>query len=303
MLPAIFTTFLFSFSVLFASRSVQYVGGMPANVTRLTGAMVLLGIWAHGFGGGFGGAGLSWFLWSGLIGFGMGDMALFGALPRIGPRLAILLTQCLGAPIGVLAEYLILRTPTSVAELLSGVVILGGVALALAPEEQWAGDPKRFRMGLCFGLVSALGQGMGGVFSRIGYKVVENAGEQIDGGTAAYQRIVAGVFVTVVCWVLLRIFGGVREEKKPLEVWKKAMPYIAGNAFSGPTLGVACFQWALLSHSTATVLPIVATSPLVTMGLAWFIQGNKPARKAIFGGALAVLGASGLAWFRYRSGH
>ncbi|MEK0447171.1 MAG: hypothetical protein RLZZ399_2492 [Verrucomicrobiota bacterium] len=300
MLPAIFTTFLFSFSVLFASRSVQYVGGMPANVTRLTGAMVLLGIWAHGFGGGFGGAGLSWFLWSGLIGFGMGDMALFGALPRIGPRLAILLTQCLGAPIGGLAEYLILGTTPSVAELICGVVILGGVAIALAPEEQWAGNARRFRLGVCFGVVSALGQGMGGVFSRIGYQAVRDAGEHIDGGTAAYQRIVAGVLVTVLCWGLLRSFGGRQEEVKSAAVWKKAMPYIAGNAFSGPTLGVACFQWALLSNPTATVLPIVATSPLVTMGLAWFFQGNKPSRKAILGGVIAVLGASGLAWFRAR---
>ena len=106
MFPALLTTFLFSFSVLFASRSSKVVGSMQANVSRLLLAMLLLGIWAHGWGGGLGGAGLPWFLLSGVIGFGMGDIALFGALPRIGPRLAILLTQCLAAPIAGVAEYL-----------------------------------------------------------------------------------------------------------------------------------------------------------------------------------------------------
>jgi drug/metabolite transporter (DMT)-like permease len=298
MFPAVFTTVLFSVSVLFASRSAQYLGGMPANVARLLIAMGFLGAWAHSMGGGFGGPGLSWFLLSGVIGFGMGDMALFGALPRIGPRLAILLTQCLGAPIAGLAEYLFLGVHPTGVEILCGVVILSGVALALAPDQQSDAEPRAFRIGVCFGIVSALGQGLGAVLSRKGYAVAAASGYTMDGGTAAYQRIVAGVLVTLLFWALLRVTGRAPEPLKPFPVWKKAMPLVVGNALSGPTLGVACFQWALQTTASGKVLPIVATSPLVTMALAWMFQGTKPRRQAIFGGVLAVIGAAGLAWFK-----
>ena len=152
MVPAVLTTFLFSLSVLFASRSSRLLGPMQANVARLLLAMVLLGIWAHGWGGGLGGAGLPWFLLSGCIGFGLGDVALFGALTRIGPRLSILLTQCLAAPIAGVAEYLLLGTHPSAVEICFGVVILTGVALALAPDSHWEGDTTTFRAGVFFGI-------------------------------------------------------------------------------------------------------------------------------------------------------
>ena len=76
------------------------------------------------------------------------------------------------------------------------------------------------------------------------------------------------------------------------------MPIVLGNALSGPTFGVACFQWALKEAKTGVVLPIVATSPLVTMFLAWFIDGARPARRGIVGGIIAVLGAVALSRVR-----
>jgi drug/metabolite transporter (DMT)-like permease len=298
MLASALTAFLFSCSVLFASRSVRNLGGMAANVSRLTLAMLLLGIWAFWRGEGFSGPALPWFLLSGLIGFGMGDMALFGALPRIGPRLSILLTQCLGAPIAGVAEYLFLGTHPTGKELGCAAVILCGVGLALAPEEQWKGEPRVFRLGVFFGFVSALGQGLGAVLSRKGSAVSELAGVPMDGGTAAFQRIVAGTLVTALFWWGLRSLG---KEKTPLPgkaAWKESAPFVVGNALSGPTLGVACFQMALLSTPSAKVLPVVATSPLITMGLAWMFQGVRPTGKSIAGGLLAVGGAVGLAWLR-----
>jgi drug/metabolite transporter (DMT)-like permease len=298
MFPALLTTFLFSFSVLFASRSSKVVGSMQANVSRLFLAMILLGIWAHVWGGGMGGAGLPWFLLSGFIGFGLGDIALFGALPRIGPRLAILLTQCLAAPIAGVSEYLLLGTQPTLIEIGFCAVILTGVALALAPDTHWEGDAKTFRIGVLFGIGSAMGQALGAVFSRRGNAAAALAGSLVDGGTAAYQRITAGVLTTLVFWGVLTLLGKSKENRHPAGVWKKAAPLVIGNALSGPTFGVACFQWALLTTPSVKVLPIVATSPLVTMALAWIMEGTRPANRAILGGLLAVSGAAGLAWIQ-----
>ena len=118
----------------------------------------------------------------------------------------------------------------------------------------------------------------------------------MDGGTAAYQRITAGVLTTLVFWGVLTLLGKSKETRHSADVWKKAIPLVTGNALSGPTFGVACFQWALLTTPSAKVLPIVATSPLVTMALAWFLEGTRPSHRAILGGILAVSGAVGLAW-------
>ena len=89
MFASLLTTIFFSLSVIFAAKSSRILGGRVANLGRICLATVLLAIWAHTFGAGLRGASLPWFFLSGVVGFGLGDMALFGSLTRIGPRLAI----------------------------------------------------------------------------------------------------------------------------------------------------------------------------------------------------------------------
>jgi len=52
-----------------------------------------------------------------------------------------------------------------------------------------------------------------------------------------------------------------------------------------------------LTTKSGIVMPIVATSPLVTMLLSWALDGQRPTRRAAIGGFLAVLGAAGLKYF------
>jgi drug/metabolite transporter (DMT)-like permease len=110
MLPAVLTTVLWSVSVVFAARSAAVIGPERANIGRLTVATLFLGCWAFIWGTGIAGPAFPWLFLSGIVGFGLGDMGLFGAIPRIGPRLTILLTQCLAAPIAALVEWIWLGT-------------------------------------------------------------------------------------------------------------------------------------------------------------------------------------------------
>ena len=302
MFPAVLATVLFSISILFASRSARQIGPMQANVARLVLAMVFLGIWAHGFGRGFGGAGLPWFLLSGFIGFGLGDICMFGSLAQIGPRLTILLTQCLAAPIAGIGEYVLLGTRPALGEVLLAATILIGVAFALAPDKHWDGDPAQFRFGVLLGVGSALGQAFGAVFSRRGFAACRAANEVMDGGTVAYQRICAGVLTTLLFWWVLKALGKSAEVRHSSGTWVYSAGMIAGNALAGPALGVACFQWALLVAPSVQVLPIIATSPLVTMALAWGLDGNRPSKRSMVGGVVAVAGAAGLAWVQSKAG-
>jgi drug/metabolite transporter (DMT)-like permease len=293
MLPSFLTTIGFSLSVIFANRSAKVLGGPTANVARLSLAAFMLALWAHGFGGGLGGAGLPWFFLSGVVGFALGDTALFGALQRIGPRLTILLTQCLAAPIAASVEWVWLGTKLKPVEFVCSTVILAGVAVALAPDRSFEGSRRTFWSGVLCGVASAAGQALGAVISRKANSVSEAAGTMIDGGTAAYQRILAGLLVTALTFVFVKQMRPQSGTVGPAQ-WKIAWPLVVANALSGPTLGVACYQWALRTTASGVVLPIVATSPLVTMMLAWLMDGERPTRRVVWGGLIAVAGAVGL---------
>jgi drug/metabolite transporter (DMT)-like permease len=294
MLASFLTTIFFSLSVIFAARSSRILGGPTANLGRICLATVLLAIWAHVFGVGLRGASLPWFFLSGVVGFGLGDMALFGALPRIGPRLAILLTQCLAAPIAAVAEWTWLGTTLRPVDLACAGVILGGVAIALAPDHGSDVDRRTFWIGVLFGSGSALGQALGAVLSRKANEVAALTHFPIDGGTAAYQRIVGGVLMTVFAFVLMRKSRTAEEEARPPGRWRAAWPLVVANALAGPAIGVGCYQWALRTTASGIVLPIVATSPLVTIVLSFFLEGLRPTRRAVLGGLVAVAGAVAL---------
>lgn len=81
MFAAFLTAILFSISVVCGHRSAKLIGGTEANLWRLTCATIMLGIWSYGFGNGLAGDAFPLFLLSGILGIGVGDVALFQALP------------------------------------------------------------------------------------------------------------------------------------------------------------------------------------------------------------------------------
>ena len=291
MTAAFLTTILFSISAVCGRRTAQIMGGNEANFWRLLFAATLLALYAHLFGGGVSGAGFGIFLISGAIGFGIGDAALFQALPRIGSRLSVMMVLCLSSPIGGLLEWMWLGTRLRPVETICGVVILCGVAVALAPSGHIHTPRREFIVGIMFGFVAAVCQALGAVLSRKAFLI----GPNIDGITAAYQRILGGVVVTaaVFTYVKLRHTSMASAAEK-----RKAWPWVLANGLSGPTLGVSCYQWALKTTPTGVVLPIVALTPIVIIPFARYTEGEWPTARSIIGSVIAVAGAAALALSR-----
>lgn len=300
MLAAVLTTVFFSLSAIFAQRSVRAVGATRANLGRLAFAAVALGIVAHGWGGGLGGAGREWLAWSGVVGMGLGDLASFAALPRLGTRLTVLITQCVAAPLAGIAEYLWLGTTLSMAQVAWGSVILIGVGLALRPGSEGSGGVVRVGwLGLLYGLGAAAGQGFGAVLSRKARDVAEQAGEVTDGFTAAYQRILGGLVITLAFLAIRALWnrwgrGGDAPSETSVQPRPRDYLWIPANALCGAVIGVSCYQWALFTTPSGLVLPIVATTPLVIVPLSFWIEGERPTRRSLIGGVVAVAGAVAL---------
>jgi len=295
MFASLLTTVFFSLSAIFANRSIKALGTTTANLGRLGIALVLLGAYAHTFGIGLSGAGRNQFLISGVVGMGLGDLALFAALPRLGARLTVLMTQCVAVPIAMITEWLWLGTTLTLAEISWAVIILVGVIVALVPSRR---DPPKVpvtALGFVFGFLAAAGQGLGAVLSRQAYSLTTAAGGHIDGISAAYQRIIGGLLITA-AFYLVRHFTTRRPPPtcNLLGYKWRGWGLIVANALCGPALGVSCYQWALATTPSGIVLPIVATTPLVIVPLAWWIDGDRPSRRSLVGGVIAVAGVVAL---------
>lgn len=310
MVQAVLTSILFAMSAVSAGRSTRLLGASTANLCRLLLATALLALWAHTGGYGLTGVGLPWLFISGVIGFGLGDLALYGAYYRLGPRLGVLLCLCLAAPLGASIEWAWLGTRLTPYQILWGATILVGVFAALAPDSRVTIGARAWGVGILLGVIAAFGQGSGAVLTRKAFDVARQAGQHIDGGTAAYQRILGGLLLTIVVllinhWRKSRVAGVPPSERgrdardtssatgRP---WRRAWPWVVANALAGPALGVACYQWALAIAPTGIVLAIVATTPLVVIPFTMILDGERPTVRSLAGGALAVLGAAALAY-------
>lgn len=313
MLPALITTLLWSSCVIAARRSVQQLGENQANLARIVLALGVLGAIAHGLGQGLGGGGLYYFILSGVVGFGLGDIGIFYALPRIGSRLTLLMAQCIAAPIAGFLEWFWLGTTISGMQVLAIAIILCGIVMALwrdgepLPGLEQIAYGRRYMAGLLFGLLAAFGQGAGAVLSRKAYSLGDvdavASHSVLDsllwGATAGYQRLIGGTVVVLVFFLLSYVIRSWRSypdaSAKNVSSIKKC-GFVALNAAAGPVFGIIFFQWALATTPSAVVQPIVAMTPIVVLPMAWWWEGDRPKARSVLGALLSVAGVILLAF-------
>jgi len=314
MLASFLAAFFFALNATCASKSVRANGSMRANVGRLLVAAAFLGLFAHTLGHGFGSASVGWFFLSGVIGMGLGDLGVYAALPLLGSRLTVLMTQCLAAPLAALGEWLWLGTRLTATQILWGLVILIGVVVALLPNKS---SPPRVTVrpiGFLFGLVAACGQGFGALVSRKGVNVAEAAGEAAHNATfginAAYHRIFAGLIFTALWFLILHLLRRptatdaslaaptekchVLPDTSSPPTSARGLWLILAAGLAGPVAGVSCYQWALATSPSGIVLPIAATTPLFAIPIAYWLEGDRPTRRALVGSVIAVAGCIAL---------
>jgi drug/metabolite transporter (DMT)-like permease len=303
---ALLCTVLFSISITCGHRSAKLIGGTEANFWRVSLAALLLGVWAYAFGNGVAGAAFSLFFLSGLVGIGIGDVAFYQSLPRLGSRLTSLLNGCLSAPLAALIEWIWLGTSLSTAQILWGLLTVGGVGLALMPGEQVQRTRRALWIGTLAALLASLAGAAGGVLSRKAYEVAHAAGEHLDGGNAGFQRVLGGVLPGAICLLLVkrRTFKIQAQAPHALVVeaskrkWRGVWPWVLANGFAGQTLGVSCMQWALETTPAGIVFAILAITPIVIIPFAFVLENERPTVRSLVGGAIAVGGVVALALSR-----
>lgn len=285
---------LFAWSVTCARQSSRHHGSDLANLGRIGIALLVLACWVLLSGRSPVTPGWHWLVLSGAVGLGVGDIALFRALPLIGSGLVILVMQCLAAPFALVIEYLALGTTVTGAQAASACLIVAGVALALgAPPE---GDPSGRRLGVALAVVAALGQACGAVSTPMAKAACVAAGHPVpDGVSQGFMRLLGGapIVLAFALWHA-RAHGGLLAHVPRPYVARRAPLWMLMNGLSGPCIGVVFYQQALVDIPSAIVLSVVATTPLLALPMQWAVEGRRPGWRAWVGGALAVAGVVAL---------
>lgn len=281
--------FFFAWSITCARRSSFHHGVDLANLLRISIAFVAIGSVALIAGQPLLFPGWPWLLLGGAIGLGVGDIASFHSLIRIGAGLALLVMQTLAAPFALLLEYLVLGHAPTAAQMAAAAVILMGVALALGSRP--VGDPRHWRTGIALSILAAFGQACGAVSTPMAKAACVAAHTPLpDGWTQGFLRILGGLPIVLgfVLWNT-RGAGLLAQVRRPYAGWR-ARGWALMNGLSGPGVGVACYQWALSTQPAAVVLSIVAMSPLLALLFQWGIEGQRPGARVWVGGGIAVAG-------------
>lgn len=295
MLPAILTTIFFALSGVTGQRTAVGLGSLWGNFLRLFLAVLVLGVVVLIFyPNSIQREPFLWFFFSGAIGFGLGDIALFLAYERIGSRLTILLNLCLAPLFAMSIEWIWLGNAMTIRTVLAAAVILTGVVLAIRPKagfRQKMETHGSYGFGIAAAIVAGFGQGTGAVISRKADALAQMSGLEVSGISAAFQRGFAGLVVVGIVVLVIRLFGPKYVStrwKSPFQ--KTVFLWLLGAAIFGPVIGVSCFQWALQTKESGIVLAVTAMTPIVMMPLVAITEGDHPRRLAILGAIIAVSG-------------
>ncbi|MDB6075841.1 MAG: family transporter [Verrucomicrobiaceae bacterium] len=293
MLFALLAAFLYAASAMCARQSTALLGPVKANFLRLALASIVMICVTMAYGGvDLQSTAARRLYLSGFIGFGLGDMALFFALPRLGTRLTLLINLCSAPVFGSLGDYWLVGTGIQPAHGIACAFILGGVVLALSSTPSLPAMAPQARLpGVLAALTAGLGQGLGASLSRFAQAAEKASGIPLPSAVETCLRLVPGLLAVGLFWLILHcIKSPVAVHARAGPITPKAVRWIVANATFGAILGVVCFQHALTLASSAVVLSITATTPIVVMPMTFYSEFDQPSLRSIGGATIAVIG-------------
>ena len=290
MLAALASVILFSISGLAGERTARIWGAQRGNLLRLMlAAAIMWVVTLAAFRDSLRQETFGWLFFSGIIGFGLGDIALFMAYERIGARLTILLNLCSAPLWGAILEWSWLGSAPGKMQIAAGCCILLGVSIALLARPSAVGRGSR-AAGILAGLAAGCGQGTGAVISRKAFSVAAEAGFALNGFSAATQRVAGGLFMVMVTAFFLAAMGRWHSRSIEPASLSRSLRWLVVATLCGPVLGVTFFQWSLVDLPSSITMAIVATTPVAMIPLVRLADRERAGTQSLAGSLLAVAG-------------
>jgi drug/metabolite transporter (DMT)-like permease len=284
-IAALGTAMCWTFTALAFEAAGKRVGSLAVNLIRLGLAALFLALFgwivharplpldadAHAW---------LWLSLSGVVGFVIGDGALFRALVLIGPRLSTLVMSLAPLFAAFLGWILLGEVLTPLDGLGVGLTLFGVCWVVL--ERKPAADgktPSVSKTGLLLALVGAAGQGGGLVLSKMGMG-------EYDPFASTQIRVFAGMAGFTLLFFMLgwwrRVFEAARN--------REAMKFTCIGAFFGPFLGVSLSLTAAQIIPTGVAQTIMSIVPVLIIPFVIVIHHERVSLRAVGGALLAVVG-------------
>lgn len=172
-LAGILTSLMYTINATIVTRAGQQVGAVVVNRTRVVFAflyLLIINLILFGQPLPFN-ASLDcwgWLAISGVIGLALGDAFLFQSFLLIGPRIGSLLLA-LSTVFGILEAWLFFGETLTTLQIIGTALTLGGIVWVVIERQAGQVSPHpRAATGVLFGILAALGQATGFVFSKQG---------------------------------------------------------------------------------------------------------------------------------------
>lgn len=239
---------------------------------------------------------LLWLLLSGVIGIGIGDTFFFKALTTIGDSQAVLVAETL-API-----FTALLAMAWIAEWITWQQWLG-VGIILFSVDMVIKSNKRSAThivassGYLFGVGAAICQAIGAVISR---DIL--VGGDVDAANAAMYRLIGGLALVAM------IIGATRTPVMPKASatrWQSGsklwLTFLVATLL-GTTAAIFLQMLAFANAKAAVVQTLIATSAIMSLGVAW-VMGEKATWRTLIWSLSALLGVAVLVSMGNGAGH
>jgi drug/metabolite transporter (DMT)-like permease len=283
-LAALGTATCWSFTGLFFAEAARRIGALRVNLLRLPVALALLSLALPVTGSSFAaldGRRAAWLAASGVVGLVVGDLALFEAMRRIGPRLSLLVMSL--APISAsLAGFLALGERPGRLALLGIAITLAGVAWVVGERRAGEVHGSHETVGVALAALAAVCQGLGLVLAKLGM-----AGE-VPALPATWVRMSTA---TTLIWLLTALAGRARDLELAGAVRRAGLP-ILGGAFFGPFMGVWLSLVAARLTDVGVAATIMATTPVLVIPILMVSERYRPTVRALLGTAVTVAGVA-----------
>jgi drug/metabolite transporter (DMT)-like permease len=299
------------------SAAGRRVGSVPVNLIRLAIALAMLTLAAR-----LSPRGLAlptdatahqatWLALSGVVGFFLGDLALFRAYVLIGPRRASLVMSLAPAFAAVVA-FAAIGERLSVAQTLGVAVTLAGVVWVVAergpappqpspmtspdlpadahdPHAPDAAAARASPIGLVLALLGAAGQGAGAVMTKHAYEV-----DRFDAIASTQLRAAAAVPL----FLLFVVATGRTRDTLAALCDRRAMWLMMLGAVAGPVAGVSLFNASIARVPSGVTSTLAGLVPIFVLPVAAVVQHERVTPRAAAGAIVAVAGVAVLALCR-----
>ena len=317
---SLFVALAWTATALFAEVGSKRMGSLPFNIMRMSMSLVLLAItlwlllgtpyprYADG-------STWFWLLFSGLVGYVIGDYCLMQGYIHIGSRFGQLF-MTLSAPTAAITGRLFLGEQMRPLAILGMIITLSGIALSILSKDEESSKTThgvRIKLpakGIFYAAMAGIGQGAGLVISKIG--LLHYGQSTVAAGLSDFDIPDGAVLPVPIAYsipfsaTMIRAFIGFAGFFLALMLFnkdglaklhhavgdRKAMWCALGSTILGPFIGVSASLMATLYTSTGIAQTIFALTPILIIAPAALLFHQKVTVREVIGAVISVFGVA-----------